>query len=127
MNILTVCGFAVISACIIAVIRSLRPELATIAAAVAGLLIVTYVASSVMPFVAFIKDIASQRGVESYFTLMLKALAISFCCRMSSEICRDCGENTLASRVELAGKAGIVLISLPIIQQLFEIAEDMLG
>jgi stage III sporulation protein AD len=46
---------------------------------------------------------------------------------MSAEICRDCGENTLASRVELAGKAGIVLISLPIIQQLFEIAEDMLG
>ena len=57
---------------------------------------------------------------------MLKALAISFCCRMSAEICRDCGEASLASRVEAAGKAGIVLLSLPIVKQLLEIAKDMM-
>lgn len=127
MNILTVCGFAIVAACIIAVVRTLRPELASVAAAVAGILISAYVISAVLPFITFVKEIASERGVESYFTLMLKALAITFCCRTSAEICRDCGESSLASRVELAGKAGIVVISLPIIQQLFEIAEDMLG
>ncbi len=127
MNIITVCGFAVVTACIIAAIRNLRPELASIAAAVAGVLIMAYAVEAVMPLVTFVKDIATQRGVESYFTLMLKALAISLCCRMSAEICRDCGENTLASRVELVGKVGIVLISLPIVKQLFEIAKDMLG
>lgn len=127
MNIIAVCGFAVITACIIAAIRNLRPELAGISASVAGVLIMAYAVETVVPLVAFVKDVAAERGVESYFTLMLKALAISFCCRMSAEICRDCGENTLASRVELAGKVGIVLISLPIVKQLFEIAKDMLG
>lgn len=111
----------------IAIIKNLRPELATLASAVAGILIVAYAVESLVPFLSFIRDIASSRGVESYFSLMLKALAISFCCKISAEICRDCGENSIASRVELAGKVGIVLISLPIIQQLFEIAEDMLG
>lgn len=126
MSIFTVCGFAVVSACAIAVIRQLRPELASIAAAVAGVLICAYVVETVAPLISFIKGIASEHGVESYFTLMLKALAISFCCKTASEICRDCGESGLASRVELAGKAGIVLISLPIIVKLLEIAEDML-
>ncbi|MBQ4317379.1 MAG: hypothetical protein IJC20_03930 [Clostridia bacterium] len=127
MNIIAVCGFAVITSCIIAAIRNLRPELAGIAAAVAGVLIMAYAVETVVPLVTFVKDVAAERGVESYFTLMLKALVVSFCCRMSAEICRDCGENTLASRVELAGKVGIVLISLPIVKQLFEIAKDMLG
>ena len=127
MNILTVCGFAVVSACLIASVRQLRPELATLAAAVAGVMVLSYVIESVLPFVSFVKEVAAERGIESYFTLMLKALAISLCCRMSAEICRDCGETALASRVELAGKAGIVLISLPIVKQLFDIAKDMLG
>ncbi len=127
MNIIAVCGCAVISACIISAIRHLKPEMASIASAVAGVLIVVYAVTTVAPFISFIRGIAQQQGVESYFTLMLKATAISFCCKMSAEICADCGENMLASRVELAGKAGIVLISLPIIQQLFDIARDMLS
>ena len=38
-----------------------------------------------------------------------------------------CGENSLASRIELAGKVSIVLISLPVVQQLLDIAKDMMG
>ncbi len=127
MSPFTVCAFAVVSTCIIAVVRQLRPEMATLAASVAGILVFCYIIESLAPFISFVKGIAAQSGVESYFTLMLKALGVSLCCRMSAEICRDCGENTLASRVELAGKAGIVLISIPVVTQLFEIAKDMLG
>ena len=127
MNIITVCAFGIVSACIIGVVRVLRPELATIAAAVAGVVVLTYVISAVAPFVSFIKGITEECGVQGYFVIMLKSLAISFCCKASSEICRDCGENSLASRIELAGKASIVLISLPIVQQLLDIAKDMMG
>jgi stage III sporulation protein AD len=111
----------------IAILRHLRPELASIAVAVAGVLIFGYVIKGISPFVSFLKTAASETGSEGYFLLMLKAMAISLCCRMSADICRDCGENGLASRVELAGKFGIVLISLPIVRALFEIAKDMLG
>jgi stage III sporulation protein AD len=127
MSPFAVCAFAVISCCAIAVLRHLRSELASIAVAVTGVLIFGYVVEGLLPFLKFIKGIAAQTGVESYFTLMLKSLAVSLCCRMSADICRDCGENSLASRVELAGKVGIVLISIPVVTQLFEIAKDMLG
>lgn len=126
MSIQGICAYAVVSACIIAVVRQLRPELGGIAAAVAGMLVFAFAVESVAPFVSFIKGVAAERGVDGYFAIMLKALAISFCCRMSAEICRDCGEASLASRVEAAGKAGIVLLSLPIVKQLLEIAKDMM-
>ena len=126
MNILTVCGFGIAAACAIAIIRKLRPELAELAGALSGMLILIYAAEAIAPFIELVKGIAEEQGVASYFTLIIKALAISFCCKLSSEICRDCGEGSLGAKIELAGKAGIVLISLPIIQQLFEIAKDML-
>lgn len=127
MNPFAVCIFAVASALIIASLRNLGQEFAPIAAAVAGILIFVYALEGFMPFINFIKSVSEKSGTENYFLLMLKALAISICCRMSAEICRDCGESSLASRVEFAGKAGIVIISLPIIQQLLSIAEDMIN
>lgn len=127
MNPFTVCAFAVTSLGIIAVVRQFRPELSNLAVAAAGILIFVYVLQGIAPFVQFVKTTAEDAGVEGYFEIMLKALAISLCCKMSADICRDCGEGTLASRVELAGKASIVIISLPVIQQLLSIAKDMLG
>ncbi|MBR6562901.1 MAG: hypothetical protein IKK70_03070 [Clostridia bacterium] len=127
MNVLAVCGFAVASAMAISLIRQLRPELASLASAIAGVALLVAVIDSLAPFIAYVKGIAAEQGIESYFAVMLKALAISCACRMSADICRDCGEASLASRVELAGKAGIVLLSLPIITSLLELAKDMLG
>lgn len=127
MNPFTVCIFAVASALIIASLKSFGQQFANIAAATAGIVIFIYVLEGLLPFISFVKSVSEKSGTEGYFLLMLKALAISVCCRMSAEICRDCGENSLASRVELAGKAGIVIISLPVIRQLLSIAEDMIG
>lgn len=126
MNILAVCGFGIAAACTVAVIRKLRPELAELASALSGVLIFIYIAEALAPFIGFIKGVAEEQGVAGYFALMIKALAISFCSKLSAEICRDCGEGALGAKIELAGKAGIVLISLPVVQQLFEIAKDML-
>jgi len=126
MNIFIICAFGISSAVIISILKQLRPELASIAAAVAGVLIFIYALQSIAPFIEFINSAFHETGVESYFTLMLKALGISLCCKISADICRDCGEASLASRIELAGKAGIVLISLPIVQQLLDIAKDMM-
>ncbi|MBR2901553.1 MAG: stage III sporulation protein AD [Clostridia bacterium] len=127
MNVYAVCGFAVASACIIALLRQIRPELATISVALVGVLIFIYLLNGLSPFVAFLKNTAMETGNGGYFALMLKSLAISLCCRVSADVCRDCGESSLASRVELAGKVSIVIISIPVVEQLFGIAKDMLG
>jgi len=127
MNPFAVCAFALGAVMIIAVVKQLSPQLSSLAVAATGILVFVYIIQGLIPFVDFIKTTAIQTGVESYFSLMLKALAVSLCCRMSAEICRDCGENSLASRVELAGKVSIVIISLPVVKQLLLMAKDMLG
>lgn len=127
MNPFAVCIFAVSSVCLISILRQTNSQLANVATAVAGIGLFIYVIKGIAPFAEFIIEISRETGVNTYFITMLKALAISLCCKMCSDICRDCGENSLASKVELAGKAGIVIISLPIVESLLAVARDMLS
>lgn len=53
--------------------------------------------------------------------VMLKALGLALTAQIASDICKDSGENALASAVELAGKLGIVLMALPVAAELVEI------
>lgn len=126
MNPFAVCAFAVAAACIIASLKALRPDFAMLAVALCGTVVFVYILDGISPFISFLKDVADGSGVAEYFRLMIKALAISLCCRMSADICRDCGEASLASRVELAGKVSIVVTSIPIVEQLFDIAKDLM-
>ncbi len=126
MNVFTVCAFAIATGIVLSVLKTLKPEMATLGSIVAGVLIIVYILEGLTPIIEFIKNCLYETNTESYFTLMVKSLAISFCCKTSAEICRDCKENTLASRVELAGKIGIVIVSLPAVAQLLEMAKDMM-
>lgn len=125
MNPFAVCAFAVAATGAIIVLRRTNSDLALIASAVAGVLVFAYILNGLTPFFDFLGELADESGVSAYFSVMLKALGISACCRIGSEICKDSGENALASKVELAGKVSIVILSLPLVKQLLEIAKDM--
>ncbi len=126
MNAFSACALGVTAAVIISVVKGINPQLATITSAVAGVVILVYIINGIAPFLDFVKTVSDSSGVAVYFGTMLKAVAISLCCRAGAEICRDCGESALASKLELAGKAGILLLSLPILSRILSIAKDML-
>lgn len=57
----------------------------------------------------------------SYFTVMLKMLGLCITAQITENICKDCGENALASTVEIAAKCSILLVALPIAKELVTI------
>lgn len=126
MNIITVCAFSLVSLSVVVLVRQLRQELVPLTVTAIGVLMLGYLLMSLSPVISFISDTAKQSGLGGYFSVLVKALAIALCCQVCSEICRDCGENSLASKVELAGKIGIIILSLPILQQLLTMAKELL-
>lgn len=60
------------------------------------------------------------------FALMLKALGIAFVSKFCSDICRDCGEATLASGVESVGRIAIISLCLPVVAEILEYASAIL-
>ena len=61
-----------------------------------------------------------------YATLMLRGLGIAVLCRICSDICKDCGEPTVALAVESAGKLGIIIIAMPCVADIIGLAHELL-
>lgn len=61
------------------------------------------------------------------FGTMLKGLGVALLCRFCSDICIDCGEQTLASGVESVGRIVIFSLSLPMLTDILELAGEILG
>jgi stage III sporulation protein AD len=58
---------------------------------------------------------------------MLKGLGVALLGRLCSDICRDCGEQTLASGIESVGRIVIFSLSLPMMSDVLALAGEMLG
>lgn len=69
----------------------------------------------------------TQSGLdESYISLVFKATAICFITQITSDLCRDSGENAVASVMELWGRISVMLISVPLIESIVESITDFL-
>ena len=84
--------------------------------------------SEVIDRVVLIVDGFDGAGrISEYWDIMLRALGIAILCRICTDICRELGETTVAGAVEMAAKLCILLLSLPIIEDILSHAEMLLS
>ncbi|MDE6848134.1 MAG: stage III sporulation AC/AD family protein, partial [Ruminococcus sp.] len=55
-----------------------------------------------------------------YISLIFKAAAVCFITQITCEICRDSGENAIASAAEMWGRGAVTFMSLPVLKALLE-------
>ena len=92
-----------------------------------SILILLAVFQQVAPFLEEIEAIAQSESFDSgYLLVLLKAVGITLVGQTTSSLCKDAGESTLAFAVELASKATILLVSLPVILKIFEYLSEIL-
>lgn len=53
--------------------------------------------------------------------VLLKCLGLSYLAKMACDTCRDCGETSTATKIELAGKIGILMAALPLFEELLHV------
>ena len=64
--------------------------------------------------------------VGDYAVRMLKALGLAMLSGIGADICRDCGENTVASGVETVGNLSILSLCIPLFSELIGYAQALL-
>ena len=84
------------------------------------------VVTAATPLISYLSDLTGMGGISQYATVLMKALGIAVLTQCCSEICRGCGENGAASGVELTGKVEILLLCLPLINEILSAAEKLL-
>ncbi len=129
MEIAKLCAAAIIAAVLNLIIRRTLPEFAPLVS-IASCLVLAYIAiSSLVPTVEYLFDFSNSVSPEysGYFTVMLKALGIFLAVQTAADICRDMGEAATAQKLELAGKAELLILALPLIKELTSIGLSLAG
>ena len=128
--VLRACGIGVITAICVVVVGQLSGGYST-ALRIGGAVILFGVLllileSSIDAIKDLVLNMTEGEGVTRVLNTMLKALGIALISRLCADICRDCGEGTLAGAVEGVGRIAIFALSAPIMLEIIGVARDML-
>ncbi len=120
---------AVISACLlISFFRDTKREFALALSLVCGVCAAVAVLPEIRAVFTVLGDYALIGGDSlSYFKILLKGVGISVICELTRELCIDNGNRFLASCAELAARAGVLVLSLPLLNSVIKIIVDYIG
>lgn len=128
MEIAQVIAFAMIVTVIIVVMKQMKPEMALQISVFAGVLIFLLVMDQIRLVVDLLQKLADQANVSSYYLMIiLKIVGVAYLSEFGAQICRDAGENALASKVELAAKIFVVILAIPIIVTIMDSVIQLLA
>ncbi len=120
------CAIALCALSAVLVLRGAKSEFADIVGTVASVLLFGAAAVSFAPIVEFVRETVSGTGFEGYLSTMFKSLGIALSAQLASELCRDHGQASLASKLELIGKAELMILCIPLMKELITLAAEMM-
>ena len=126
MGVWQVSGVALLAAILIPLLRELRAVSAVPVRLAATVLLCLAALSLYAPVLSRIRALFSLGGGSALAETVLRAVGVGLICEFSASFCRDLGENTLADGVALFGKLEILVLALPLVDELIEIVGELL-
>ncbi len=122
MDIIKIIGIALIALVIIIILRQYKPEFVIYVELIAGVLILSMSFEGITSIVNLIQSYSNKISISSKFIIvLLKITGIAILAEFASSICKDAGESSLATKIDIGSKVMIVTTSIPIISSLLEI------
>lgn len=108
------------------VVRAQQPQMASLCAVAAGLMLVGLVLGQLGDVQALFARLTAMAGLqEGYLQTLLKALGVSYASELASQVCTDLGEGGLAVKVALAGKLCVFALTAPLIMTVLEMILEL--
>ena len=128
MNILTVVGMGLTGALLGIVIKQYKPEFSVYISLTVGIIILAMLMGLISPVLDTITQLTEAVNLNDiYGKVLLKSLAVCYITQLASDCCSDAGERAIASKIEMAGKIAIVVISLPLFQSLVNVVTGLIS
>ena len=126
MQITAVAGAALLCVILILTLRELRASLALPARLAATLMLVGAALALLAPILLRVRELFVLAGEPEYATVILRATGIALICELTASFCRDLGEGTVAEGVLLFGKLEILVLCLPLMNAVLDVAKELL-
>lgn len=121
MHVLQLAGIGLMATVIISVLRPQAPQFAMLIGILAGVVLLGSVVANMHTVIQSLSDLSKAAKVDQGFLgTVLRIIGIAYIIEFAAQVARDAGESSLASKIELAGKVGIVVLAVPIITDVVE-------
>lgn len=122
------CCVSVIGALLALTLKKYNPDISMLVAIATSLVLFFGILSAAEPVIQKLKELFDSAGVPSeYCVIVLKVLGVCFLCQFACDTCKDAGQSSIASCVELLGKLVITVITLPLITEIISTATKLIG
>ena len=126
MGILQISGLALAALTVLLALRELRPALTPTVRLAAVLLLIGAALALYAPLLSRITSLLELGSTGELTQPVLRALGIALVCEITALLCAEAGEAGIAEGVRLFGRLEILLLSLPLLDRVLELAKELL-
>lgn len=107
--------------------KTIKPEYATYIGLGLGVLIMGYTLGQFQTLVGSIETLQKYfSGAESYLTILVKVIGITYICEFCAGICKDAGYGSIADQIEILGKLSVMFAGVPIIMAVIQTLDKLI-
>ena len=108
--------------------KAKQPEISAAMALVCCIFVFSFAITKLEVILDAIRQIQSYIQINNtYITILLKIVGITYVAEFSSGLCKDAGYSAIANQIELVGKLSIIAISMPIVLALINTLNQFLN
>lgn len=120
-DVMKLVGLAIMSTILCMIIKKDRPEMAMFIGILTGIMILLSVTYKFNFIIENINDLAHKANIPTmYISLIIKLIGIAYLMEFAIQICKDCGEGNIASKLEFGGKIIVMTMSFPILVSIID-------
>ncbi len=126
LDIFKILSFALVALVLILIVEKNNKELGIVLVLFVTIGMFLAVFSSIKEIIEVLKKLADGAGLNNtYLMIILKATGIAYLVEIVKNVCSDAGNSALASKVELAGKVSITILTIPLLTNVINLVEGL--
>lgn len=127
MEILKIAAIALTGVILASLMKTVNKDISLYIILAAIIIILLEVFDKLTGIFAFLEGIyGSITYGRKFFPVILKILAIAYITDFTAQLCKDAGEGSIGSKVELAGKVIIFYAAMPILTAILDLIQTLL-
>ena len=127
MEMIQIVGLGIVAAVLSVLVKETKPVFALLLSVFTGAFIFLLLIGKISEIIRVMGDLAEQSGIDLVFLkTVLKIIGIAYIAEFGAQIVRDAGQESVASKIEMAGKILILFMAIPIIRVIIETVLNLL-
>lgn len=127
MNVISLCVLGVFAVIGSLALKNYNKEIAALLVLSAVVMMSVAAFPALSQLLQSVNELTSSANMnDEYISVLIKSLGICYITQISVNICTENGSRSIASQLEIAGKLVILILAVPVYNDLIELVTDFL-